>query len=277
MIPKIYAYQKPHIYLQEALAVKRRQNPLFSMRAWAQQMGFRNHTSLLFLLKGQRPIRPEHIEKINRGLRLEGNEEKYFRLLVQLQHVTSPQDRMDCEDQMRLLMPDGEQSLLEVDQFKSIADWIHMALLEMTELEDFNSSPAWIVSRLKFPISEVQVSEALNRLLQLGLLERQGDSLVKTQARLTTPKDRASESIREHHRQVLNNALHAIDQQGIHERVFNSCTFTVDSAKLEEAKNLILKFRSDMSKLMEKKQGDETYQLAVQFFKLTEKPSPTYQ
>ena len=60
-----------------------------------------------------------------------------------------------------------------------------------------------------------------------------------------------------------------MDEQGVHERILNASAFTIDSSRLPEAKELLLKFRADMAKLLEKKGGDETYELSVQLFKLT--------
>lgn len=256
--------------MRDVLAIKQKSNPLFSIRAWSKQMGFQNHTSLLFLLNGKRPIRPEHVEKINRGLRLEGNQEKYLRLLIQAKNVRSEKDRCDYEAQMKMLAPSTTETLIDVEKFKLVADWLHMAVLEMTKLKDFKSEAAWIAARLKYEVPEHRVAEALNRLQQLKLLKWENNQLVKTNDRLTTPKDRASESIREHHRQVLNNAIEAIESQSVSERVYNSSTMTIDVNRLDEAKALILKFREDMAKLLEKNNGDETYQFSMQLFKLTE-------
>lgn len=270
MTPEIYTYSEPHLYLRDVLAYKQKRNPLFSIRAWSKQMGFQCHTSLLFFLKGQRPIRPEHVEKINRGLRLEGDEEKYLRLLIQARNVRSEKDKLDYEVQLKMLTPSPTETLLDIEKFKLVADWLHMAILEMTKLKDFKGESAWIAARLKFSAPESRVTEALNRLLQLKLLHWHNGKLVKTNDRLTTPKDRASECIREHHRQVLTNAISAIETQNISERVYNACTMTIDINKIDEAKKLILKFRDEMAKLLEKNEGDETYQFSLQLFKLTE-------
>jgi uncharacterized protein (TIGR02147 family) len=105
----------------------------------------------------------------------------------------------------------------------------------------------------------------------LNLLRVENGRYIKTNERLTTPNDRASECIREHHKQVMQNGFKAIEEQDISERVLNSCAMTIDAGKMNEAKELILKFRQDMAKLMEKPSGDETYQLSIQFFKLTDK------
>lgn len=272
MTPTIYGYEEPRTYLRDVFAQKQRANPLFSLRAWARQMGFRCHTSLVLLLSGKRRIRPEHLERINRGLKLQGDQEKYLRLLVQLHASSSERERAECSARLALLQPNAEESFLEGERFRLVADWVHMAILEMTKLADFRGNSEWIARRLGFGVTEAMARDALERLVKMGLLAREGERVIKTQARLTTPKDRAGEGIREHHRQVLTNAIAAIEAQGIDERVYNSCTMTIASSRLSEAKELILKFRADMAKLMEEDGGDETYQLGIQFFRLTEKP-----
>ena len=128
------------------------------------------HTSFVFLLSGKRKIRPEHAERLNRGLKLQGDEEKYLRLMIKSRSAETSAERAECE------------------------------------------------------------------------------------------------AIREYHRQVLDLATRALEEQNVSERVFNSCTMTIDSRRLDEAKELILQFRSDLAKLMEKDGGDETYQLRLQLF-----------
>ncbi len=271
MRPIVYNYSDPLHYLRDTFEAKRRQNPLFSVRSWAQQMGLKGHSSLVFFLKGQRAIRPHHIPQVLKGLKLSANEEKFWSALVHLQNARSEEEKNIHLGQLRLLHPAPDFSILETEKFRLVADWLHMALLEMTRLADFQSDPLWIQMRLALPVELHQIQEAINRLLNLGLLKNDQGRLVKTNERLTTPKDRPSDCVREHHKQVLQNGFLAIDQQDVNERFFNSCAMTIDISKLPEAKELIRKFREDMSKLMEKNPGDETYQLSTQFFKLTGK------
>ncbi|MGZ3651369.1 MAG: TIGR02147 family protein [Bdellovibrionota bacterium] len=269
MIPSIYSYSEPRGYLRDVLTYKKSRNRLFSIRAWSQQMGFPCHTSLVFLLNGKRRVRPEHVDKLNRSLRLGVEEEKYLRLLVSRENAKTDGERADIDSRLSLLRPSSEQSLLNEEKFHFISDWLHMAILEMTELSGFRFEAAWIARRLGGTVTTPQVEEALQRLLQLGLLKKTGNTLTKTNEHLTTPGDRSSEAIREHHKQVLALAARAVDEQSVHERVLNASAFTIDSSRLGEAKEIILKFRADMAKLLEKKGGDETYELSVQLFKLT--------
>jgi uncharacterized protein (TIGR02147 family) len=225
----------------------------------------------LLLYQGKRKIRPEHIEKLSKGLKISETESQFLRALVHLENAKTEKEQELYLQQMKTLYPAPEFSILEVEKFRMISDWVHMAILEMTKLADFQSDVLWITERLAFRLPVQTVEVAVQRLQRLGLLKTEKGRWIKTQERLTTPKDFASESIREHHRQVLTNGTKALTEQSIDERVFNSCAMTVKSSKLPEAKELIRKFRSEMAQLMECNEGDETYQLTVGFFKLTQK------
>jgi uncharacterized protein (TIGR02147 family) len=269
LIPSVYNYHDPQDFLRDMHDYKRNTNPHFSVRSWAKQMGLKGHTSLVFFLKGERQIRAQHCEFLFRGIKLDDNQKDYLSSLVHLKNASSDMETNYYESKLKVLHPAKNFSYIDLDKFRVIADWSFMAILEMTGLKDFNPNPIWIAARLNNLVSPEKVTNVLNRLLGMGLLKIENGIYIKTNERLTTPKDRPSESIREHHKQVLSNAIAAIDVQDVSERSYDSCTMTIDKSRINEAKELIQKFRSEMAKLMEKDKGDETYQLSVQFFKLT--------
>lgn len=270
MEPDVFSYSDPLHFLKDSVARKQAAHPLLSVRSLAQKMGMKSHTALVHFLQGKRQIRPQHAEGIAEGLRLNPEQKNYFEALVHWDCAESETEKQVYKSKLDQLHPAKDSAVLELERFKLVADWAHMAILEMTTLDGFRSDANWISQRLGSKISAEKVSEAITRLLNLKLLQWQDGSLVKTNERLTTPKDRASESIREHHKQVINQALLAIDTQTVEERFVTSCAMSIDKNRLPEAKELIRKFRSDLSKLLEKNPGDETYQLSVQLFRLTE-------
>ncbi len=269
MKPDIYNYNEPTSFLRDALVDKQQRNPSFSARAWARQMGFKGHSLLNFFLNGHRPVKPKHLSKVCKGLDFTDRERRYFEALVHFTAADSPSEKEVYESWLKEFHPHHQFSYVELEKFRSISNWIHMAVLEMTELKDFKADPKWIEKRLGKKASVYQIQDAIDRLIALGLLQEKDDALCKTHQRLTTPKDRPSQAIREHHKQVLALATQAIDEQDVSIRDYNSCTMTIDSTKLEKAKELIQEFRSKMAKHLETKNGDETYQLSVQFFRLT--------
>lgn len=267
----VFQYSDPRAYLSDAFSEIRARRPQFSLRAWAKQMGFKNHSLLHFLMTGKRPIRSRHMKYLVRGLRLTPDEQRYLETLVLLQSAQSPSEKLIYENLMREVRPEAASATVDVDAFATISAWYPMAILEMTQLRDFQEDPVWISKRLGHRITTGEIREALERLQRLGLLTRDASGrLQKTHVRLTTPKTHGSEAIRRHHKEILSLATESIEAQSPQERVLNSCAMTVNSERLPEALELITKFRKDLAALMESASGDQTYELSVQFFRLTE-------
>lgn len=265
--PVVFEYQDPRAFLKDVLGFKRFRNRNFSARSWARMMGFRSHALLGFLLAGKRRIRPQHLENLLKGLDLDERERRYFQTLVHYRIATNDTEKKLYQDWLAEAARDPESKVLEIDHFKVVADWVHWAIAEMTLLKDFRPDPEWISKRLGGARTPEVIGESIERLVSVGLLKRTENGLKKVHSRVTTPKNAVSRAIREHHRAVLGLAGEALDSQSTHERFFNSCTMTIDRRKLPEAQNLILEFRSKMERLMVG--ADETYELSVQFFRLT--------
>lgn len=268
---RIFDYIHPQKYLEDVFLEKKEKNPSFSVRAWSKQMGLSTHSALSGWLNGKKEILPSNIESINQSLKLNGKELKYFESIVGLK-IAKGAEKDFYEKQILLLHPSNESTYLNEQYFEIISKWLHMAIIEMTQLPSFQNSAQWIQKRLVKDYSLEEVEEALNRLIGMGLLKEDDENpnrLVKTSKRLTTPKDRPHIAIQNHHREVLSLASEQISEQSVDERCYDTCTMTIDSSKIDEAKRLIIKFREDMCHLMEKSDGDRSYQLAVQFFRVT--------
>jgi uncharacterized protein (TIGR02147 family) len=263
-------YQEPRQFLQDFLLYKKKQNSSYSARAWAAKMGFSNHSLLSMLLSGVREIRPIHLKKILHGLDLPPEEREYFEGLILVRNASSEYEQELHLSKLRKLAKDEPLTFLEIEKFRAIANWIHFAVLEMTELKNFKPEPAWISRRLGHKISATEVYKAVERLIILGLLKREKGSLQKVHHRLHAGDKKSSKAIREYHRQVLELATAAIEKQSIEERILHSFCFTVDKAKLPEAEKVIQEFRKKLVKVCGKDRGDDTYQCGIQLFKLTD-------
>lgn len=252
------------------LQYKYSENSSFSVRSWSKKMGFKSHTSLVNFLNNDRKIKPQHVDFLLKGLKIKNDSENYFKALV---HFNSAKTNLEKEfyiSKLKTLHPNHELSFVELDQFKTIADWHHMAILEMINLKNFKNDYEWISKRLGNKVSKHQVQDAIKRMLHLGLISEANGQLTKTNKSLMTPKGKTNECIKEHHKQVIELAAQAVEEQSLNERYFNSCTMTIDASLINVATELIIEFRRKLAKVMEKNQGDETYQLTVQFFRLTE-------
>lgn len=266
----IFNYTDPHAYLRAIFNYKKSQNPNFSERSWARIMGFSGHAQLNFYLHSKRAIAREHVKKLAIGLGLNSGETLYFETLTKLAREKDIKIKRALERKASRLRAKANLFYLETDQFAVVSDWVHMALLEMTNLRDFKADPGWIQKRLGGKTAPEEVRMAIDRLLRLGLLKKNAQTLAKTHHRLTTPKDRASEAVRNHHKQMAKLACDSLDIQDLSVRDFSAATMTIDTARIEKAKALISDFRTRMDLLMAESDGEETYQFNIHFFRLTE-------
>jgi len=268
----IYEYSKPTEFLLAALKEKQRTNPRFSLRAWSDQIGFSSPATLSLILNKKRKLKPQQAVKIRKALQLDPDASRYFDLLVQYEGTRSIEEKEFYESILNTLRPEKKFSPFDLDQFRLISDWYHIALLEMVKLADFQEDPKWICKRLTFSISPTQIREAIERLMRLGFLKRLKGRLVRTRTNIETPTDIPSEGLRHFHAQMIQHALVALKTQPIHERDITAHTMVVSKAKLKQAKQIIRQFRKKLANFFESaKNGDEIYQLNIQLFKLTNK------
>ncbi len=95
----------------------------------------------------------------------------------------------------------SQPSHLATETFQVIADWYHLAILELIELEDRFQSCAELSKVLKVPLNRVK--QAIERLIKTGLLAREDGRLTVKESATFTGDEMPSAAIRQSHMQVL--------------------------------------------------------------------------
>ncbi|NUM87640.1 MAG: TIGR02147 family protein [Bdellovibrionales bacterium] len=272
MTPDIYQYQSAHRFLLDR--VNREQKSGDSIRNLAKRMGL-SHTLLVMFLQGKRPLRVKHAGAIAQGLGLDAQARLYLQALIQFEGARDPQEKQLCQLWLSELHPDG--AILHtrvVDEFEVISNWIHMAILSIASLRDFDPAPEAIAARLGAKVTAHEVRAAISRLKSLGLIRVEaGGRFVPTQAQVTTQNDVISQGARAYHKQVMDLAKDALDRQPLEAREFQSFAIDVARDRIPLAKELIRKFRTQFVKAMKADVTEEVYQMNIQLFQLTESPA----
>lgn len=236
--------------LQVELSARRSRNPQYSLRAFARDLGI-GLGSISEVMTGKRGLSPKNLMKVLQNLQL--TPEQKNNLLNENKAKPTPQD---------------EHQLLLEDQFKLIADWYYIAILNLAKLKTNKASTAWICNRLN--IEPHMATEALERLQRLGLLKIEKNKLIRTSNPLTTSRDLPSTAIRKHHSQNLILAEKALHNVPVDLREVGSVTMPVNLKNLTKVKELLLKTRKKVADLLEDTQATEVYTLSFQLFPLTE-------
>ncbi len=267
--PEIYQYRSAKDYLVDVVAAKQRADQNFSIRGWAREMGMPSHSLLVMVLQGKRKVSIKQIPFFARGLNLTKNDQLYFQAIIQFENATTPAEQSMYANWLSENSPKDSTSINVIDQFWMISEWIHMAIMAMVSLRNFDHTVAYIQKRLRKKFTTQEISSAIKRLRQFKLLEEVEGKLYLTATVSTTRNDIADAGVRDYHKQVAELAKEAVEEQSSAEREFQSFTVPVASDQIMVAKKMIREFRTELCRVLTAKPGDEVYQVNLHFFSLT--------
>lgn len=256
MVPLMQNVEIPRILL-ENYEKRRSLRPTYSYHSYARLLGI-SSGALSSILHGQRKISKKMALRLATNLKLEGSD---------LQAFLGEQ-----ESAGRIADRNLNYVKIQMDQFKLISEWQHFAILSLVETKDFKNKPEWMAKRLGIPVSKVQ--SAVERLLQFEMLQEKGGTLRRTEARFSTSDNIVSMSLRQAHRKNLEMAGEALEKVPVELRDFIAMTSAIDMKKMPQVKELIRKFKDELSVLLDEGDRTEVYKLCVQFFPLTESGDP---
>ncbi len=157
-----------------------------------------------------------------------------------------------------------------VERFKAISQWYHLPILELTYLESFKADESWISNQLG--ISVIEVRDAINRLIDLGLLEKcSKKGFRKTTSHLFINSNSEPE-IRKYERSMIEKGLSRLEkfsESDKNNQLFNSITFPTSKNKIPEVRSAILEFQKKLLKIIQNDSFEEVYQMNCQLFPLT--------
>lgn len=272
---EIFRFNDAIDFLNYEFEMKRLKNSRFSLRSWSRQLGYENPSFLSHILKKERALKIEVAEKFTANLKLSGDAKKYFELLVLLKNSKTVDEKKIYLDILESLRPKSDKApqSLHLEAFRVISDWYHMAILELVELADFKNDIEWISARLGNEVSAQNINKAIQRLLNLELLE------VTNKRKLIRVKDNPvllenfipSDAIRHFHKQMLEKAKLAIEEQQMTERDIRGSMISIREKDYLKIQEIIKKAHAEIIKYSCSGDGEELYQFNTQFYRITKR------
>lgn len=233
------------------LAKRQTRNPSYSLRAFARDLNI-GATTLSDVLADKRSLSKTNLQKVMERL------------------FVSPLDQEKLWADYKALAQRPEiddRTYLDETIFRLIADWHYIAILNLAKIKNNQASPQWIAARLGIKKSEAE--EALERLLNLGLIKKTRGRLLRTSKPIGTSRDIPSAAIRKHHTQNLHLAEESLHRDPVHTREFGSITMAINPERLPLAKEILTKTRKKIADLLDDGPVSEVYTLSFQLFPLT--------
>lgn len=251
-------------FLFEEFKKRKRKNSSYSLRAFSRDLEM-NASRLSEIMNGKVGLSDVKGAEMAEKFGLVDKDREYFLDLIRAEHARSAIAKKEARERVRMYLMD-ERTLTD-SEFNTVSDWGHLAVLELLNIPDIETSIASFAERLGLPNHEVD--DIVARLVENKMLDTSGERWVALEGDFTTTADVSSVAIRNFHHQMLARAKRAIEQDPVEEREFSSVIFAMNTEQMKYAKDRLREFRRSLVKELEAIPGKEKiYSLSMQLFEL---------
>ncbi len=205
---------------------RKNKNSRYSLRSFAQQLDL-SPATLSMVLSGKRKLSKNKIVSISKQI---GLSPASVHNLLEREILNIESDQINQKSITQTVQ-------LKEEQFQLISNWHHYAILSLSKLKKHKADTRWISKQLG--ISEIDARKALNRLIDLKLVEIQHDKIIELNQSTTTSEEIPSEAIRHFHKGIIHKALESIDQVIPEQREVSTIVLSFNKKDLKSAKKFL--------------------------------------
>lgn len=271
----VFRYHDYRVFLADFYEAKKPRG--FSYRAFSIAAGLGAPNYLKLVITGRRNLSSKTAERFAQTCGLGREARSYFTTLVAFNQAETNEERNQLYQKLTAFRRYRRAQRLELAQAAYYSTWYIPAIRELVLSPHFREDPAWISQVLQPPIKPAEAREALNTLLQLGLLQRNSEGqLCQRSSVLSTGAETQGMHIRNYHAEMMRRASAAMEQVPAAQRDISSLTMCLGPRALEHLKQRLQDLRRELIDLCETELApSRVLQLNLQLFPLSQELSAT--
>jgi uncharacterized protein (TIGR02147 family) len=266
----VFDYLDFRAFLRDVYLDGKKQSRL-SYRGFSRRVGSKSPNYVKRVIDGERNLSDEMASRFAKALKLDTEASSYFVDLVRFNQARTTTQRNEYYARLTGSRRYRKTQKLDLMQAAYHSTWYLPAIREMVAQRDFNGDPAWVAKKLLPAVSKAEASQALETLLDLGLIVRdkhghwhQGEALLST-----GPETRGLH-ITNYHRTMLERAAESIDLVSPADRDISSLTLCLGEDGLRRVKERIQRFRRELLELSTLEEDPvQVVQVGFQLFPLS--------
>ncbi len=221
----------------------------FSFRAFSQEAGFNSPNFYKLVMDGDRNLTEKSIIPFMKGLRLNKQEQEFFKNLVFFTQSKSHEKKNHFYHRMTQSRKFSKLKPLEKRQYDFYASWYHPIVRELVTSSDFDGTAEWLVKRIRPEITVSQATKSLELLAMLGLIRRIDDGTwEQIDSLITTGPEIKSSVIMQYHQNLLELAARQLTVIPAQQRDVSSMTLGITPDQIPVLKEKIQEFQKEILK-----------------------------
>lgn len=263
--PDPHAYLSYRAFLRDWFEARKQADSRFSHRLFAKRADISSPSFLKEVIDGKRGLTPSALDGVLKALSLSREEAEFFRELVRFEQAEDDADRNAAWERISASRRFREARRLEGASVRYLSKAHYPAIRELALLPDFVPDPAWIAGMIVPRITVAQAREALDTLLELGLLVEEGGCVRQAQVSVATPHEVAGLAAHNYHREMLQRASDAIESVEPRDRHLLGVTVAIPSSLVPILKIELDRFQERLLDLCDRRAAEAEQVVQVQF------------
>lgn len=265
MGPTIFDYSDFRKFLADWQQAKVGEDASYSKSNVSRMLGLPNTRSYFSDILAGKKLTSTFVERLIPLVGLEGDEAKFFRILVDFNQADSADAREMCFDQLVSFKRTPKRMVVprEYDYYRH---WYHGAVRALLGIMDIDDDHGLLASRICPPISRAQARESMELLSALDLIARNSEGFWKpTDKSIGTGSYVNDPLIRQFQLQCLNQARDIIAQGTpyAHNISTNLMGLSLDAVRRIEKR--LQQFKKEVRTIVHKDEhvADRVYQMTI--------------
>ncbi len=271
----IYEYLDYQVLLQDRYQARKKRSAAFSHRYIAAKSGMTS-AQVTRVLNGKRKLNPRHAKPLAKAFGLNEEEREFFETLVLFGVAKTHAEKSHFLEKI-IRIRNTLIKTLGKEQYDYFTDWYYTGVREVLNFFPFDGNFAKLAAGLRPSIKPQQAKQAVQVLLQRGLVERTAEGGYRLVDQVVSSGSHIPAAIMSNlHLTMGELALRALAEINPSERNFSFVTLSLSQRSLETIYAKLRRFRKEVLEVARQDpEVDRVVQMNFQIFPLSHPhPSP---
>lgn len=268
-VSNLYEFADFRKFLEDYQVRRQAEDKTFTRSKLCRELGLPNTRSYFNdIVKGAKPLSKNAVERFVRALRMDEEEARYFRVLVDFNQSVHSLERELLFDQLVALNRTPAR-FVSPEEYEFYRYWHNTTIYSLLDVIDFKDDYTGLAKKIFPPITPGQARESVSLLKKLGLVRKNKAGFWKPAAKTLDSGGYAqNELIKQYQLQCLELAKKAMLMDRKAARNFSTITLSVSTKGYELIEKKLQQFKAEVRSIAhrEEEPADRVYQLNVQYF-----------
>jgi len=263
----IYQYDDFRQYLRDAFELRKKAEPNFSHRQFADLAGVKNSGTLLHVIQGKRALSPKVMEACNRIFGHKPVAAEFFRLLVDYKQCKDSERKVVLARELQTRRAHSNFVRLNPAQVRYYEDTAYPLIFAAIETLKFRGNFEELAGFLRPPLPLIKVKRCVRDLCEWGLVRLDSANHYHTVSRFVEPPPNLRDPVRQMNRDWIMQSAEAIQKIPAAERQMNTAILSISEGTRAKILDRLEACRSEIFALAQADSSAETVmQLSMLFF-----------